>query len=101
MVEATGVTFRKLSTEGEETLYEIACTSADSTHTLTIPAAGNGKEVLATTSLVKIVSVNNITLGTTLGTITCTYTTATRLFTPTEAGATANAYRIEFRVVQP
>lgn len=98
MTEATGVSFRKLCTEGEETLYEITCTSADSTNTLTIPTSGNGEEI-TTSSLIKIVSVNNTTLGTCLGTITCTYTAATRLFTPTEAGASADVYKIEFRVV--
>lgn len=99
MTEATGVTYRKIKTSGEETLYELACTAnRNSGFTMTIPASGEGSHI-TTSSKVKIVSINNLTSGTCLGTITATYTAASRLFTITESGKTNEAYRVEFRVV--
>lgn len=96
MVEATSVTLRQLTNVGEDMLYEIATTSASSTNTLTIPTVNTE---ITTSSVVKIVSVNNTTDGTSQGDITTDYSDSSRQFTVTESGMSGDAVRIEFRVV--
>lgn len=101
MTDSGAVTIRKLSSEGESTLYElnVAASDARTGCDVIIPSTGKGTPILVS-STVKIVSANNITSGTCLGTIKCAYTKATKTILLTEAGKTTDVYRIEIQVVQ-
>lgn len=96
MTEATSITCKQLTNVGTDMLFELKAV-ATTGETVTIPTTGPGGQI-STSSNVKIVSVNNITAGTTLGAITLTYTAASRLFTYTESGKTDQDLRIEFRL---
>ena len=94
MVEATGVSLRQLTNVGNDMLFEIRGT-ASTTETLTIPSSAP----ITSASRVKVVSANNTTDGTCLGAIAITYDDSTKQFTYTEAGASDEEVKIEFRVV--
>lgn len=104
MTEATGVTYKKMNNSGTDLLCEIYASAVSSGRTLTIPTANTE---VTTSSVVKIVSVNNTTKGRSQGYadvanqvyLYATYSAANRQFTIVESGITSDAYRIEFRVV--
>jgi hypothetical protein len=106
MVEATGTTYRKIANVGTDMLCEIYASAVSSGQTLTIPTANTE---VTTSSVIKIISVNNTTKGRSQGYAStgpaeylyASYTAATRLFTIVESGITSDAFRIEFRIVPP
>ncbi len=93
MTAATSITNRRISQEGLFTLWEIKGTLTNG-ETLDIPTA----DPITTSSTVSVVAVNNITDGTTFGIVSAPYTSASRLFTITDAGASDDDVRVIYMV---
>lgn len=95
MTDATSISCEKImDTQNGWQLLQIKGTLTNG-ETLTIPTSGDGSWV-STGTEVCIVSCNNLSDGTSAGTVSATYTAASRLFTVTDAGASDNDVRVLF-----
>jgi len=88
MAEATGISARLITNVGNLSLYEIRATTTTA-ETITIPS----NIPVTTTSIVQIISANNVTDGT-VG--VASYSKANKQFTYTESGASDEDVRILF-----
>ena len=93
MAEATSITARKIDSSGDLELWEVKCV-ATTAETVTLPS----NVPASASSKISVIACNNLTDGTNLGTITCSYDDGNKRFTFTESGATDEDVRILFYI---